>query len=147
MRAQRDEAVRLHPPAALEHLGDGRAEVVVANEAEGAAEELECLSVRLQERLLGLARVCLHETAAREAGSHQEQEHLRLNAADHHLSLAPVDLRLSGRLVAERNEHLIDDVAQRAPPGAHIAARLTLYLKKGRMSSSGLICSSLVPPL
>jgi len=48
--------------------------------------------VGLEERLLGLARERLDEAAAREARSHQEQVHLRLNPADHDLGLAPVDL-------------------------------------------------------
>jgi len=64
VRAQRDKAVGLDPAAALEHLRDRRAQVVIAQQREDSAEELKRLDVRLQERLLGLACVRLHKAAA-----------------------------------------------------------------------------------
>ena len=82
--------------------------------------------MRLQERLLGLARERLHEATAREARAHQEQVHLAAHAGEHHLGLAPVDLRLRRRLVAERHERLVDELAQLAPALAHVAAHLAL---------------------
>jgi len=52
--AQGDEALGLHPPAALHHLGHGGPQVVVADQAEDAAEELQGADVALEEGLLGL---------------------------------------------------------------------------------------------
>ena len=74
VRAQRDEPVGLHPPAAAQHPLDRRAEVVVSDQAEHAAEELKRGDVPLQERLLGLARMRLHEARPREARAHLEQD-------------------------------------------------------------------------
>ena len=126
VRAQRDEAIGLDAPAALQHLHDRRAEVVVSHHAERAAEELERRHVPLQERLLRLTHMRLHEAAAREARPHQEQEHPGQNAGDHHGRLAPVDLGLRARLRAQRHEHLIDQHPERLAPFAHIAAHLPL---------------------
>jgi hypothetical protein len=55
VRAHRHEAIRLHPPAALEDLRDRRFEAVLADHVEGATEPLQREDVGLQERLLGLA--------------------------------------------------------------------------------------------
>ena len=96
VRAQRDEAVGLDAPAALEHLLDRRAQVVVADQREHAAEPLERLDVQLQERLLGLDQRRLTERRARERGAHQEQVHRRrARRASSTSRLAPVDLGLA----------------------------------------------------
>ena len=122
--AQRDEPVLLDPPAAAQHLLDRRAQVVVADQREGAAEEAERLHVRLQERLLRLPLEGDHERGARVAGAHQEQVHRAPLPGDLDDRLAPVDLRLDTRLVHLRHEHLVHRLAQLAPAHTHIAAHL-----------------------
>src|ERR1035437_45957 len=67
MRAQRDEPVRLDPPAALEHLLPRRLQIVKPAAREDPAEPLERLRVQLQERLLGLDQRRLAERHARES--------------------------------------------------------------------------------
>jgi len=52
VRAQRDETIRLHPTATLQHLLDRRGQVVIANQGRHPAQESERLDVSLQERLL-----------------------------------------------------------------------------------------------
>jgi hypothetical protein len=57
---------------------------------------------------------------------HHKQEHLPCHAADQDRGLAPIDLRLGPRLVAERHEYLIDELTQLTTPITHIATRLAL---------------------
>src|SRR3954463_3539574 len=70
VRAQRHEAIGLHPPATLEHLRDRGLEIVVADQRKDAAEPLQRGHVPFQERLLGLALERHHEPGAREARAH-----------------------------------------------------------------------------
>jgi hypothetical protein len=118
--AQRDEAVLLDPPAAAQHLLDRGAQVVVADQREGAAEEVERLHVRLQERLLRLPLERDHERRARVAGPHHEQPDRAPLAGDLDHGLAPVDFRLNPGLVHLRHEHLVDRIAQLAPAATHV---------------------------
>src|SRR6266511_2527829 len=126
VRAQRDEAVLLDAAPAAQHLPDRRAQVVVAHDRERAAAEVERLHVCLQERLLARALERDHERGARVAGPHQEQVDGPAHAGDLHLRLAPVDLRLDAGLVHLRHEHLVDRLAQLAPPPAHVVAHRRL---------------------
>jgi len=64
VRTQTDETVLLDPPSAAQHLLDRRAQVVVADRRERAAEEAERLHVRRQERLLRLPLERDHERRA-----------------------------------------------------------------------------------
>ena len=114
VRAQRDEPVRLDPPAALQHLLHRRLQVVEPDLREYAAEPLERLHVQLQERLLGLDQRRLAERRARERRAHHEQMHLHRHPAEHDQRLAPVDLRLHARGVDLRDEHLPDRPPQLA---------------------------------
>ena len=108
VRAQRDEPVRLDPPAALQHLLHRRLQVVKADLREHPAEPLERLHVQLQERLLGLHQRRLTERRPGERRAHHEQMRLHRHPAEHHERLAPVDLRLHPRRVDLRDEHLPD---------------------------------------
>ena len=92
MRPQRDKAVTLDAPAALEHLLDRGGQVVEADLREHAAEPLKRLHVQLQERLLGLDQRRLAERRPRERRAHHEQIHRRRRPREHDLGLAPVDL-------------------------------------------------------
>ena len=125
VRPERDETVGLDPPAALENLRDRRAQVVVADDVEGAAEPLQREDVGLQERLLGLALERHHERRAREARAHHEHVHPRPLPAQQHRGLAPVDLRLDPGLGDQRHIRLAE-LAQLAPALADIARDLAL---------------------
>ena len=125
MRAQRDEPVGLNPPAALQHLRDRGLQVVVAHQARNPVEELERGDVPLQERLLGLARV--------RRTKHAPEKHARIR--NRYTSSATPAITTSPRpsrpppprpARAQRHEHLVDRLAQRAPPLADIPADLPL---------------------
>jgi hypothetical protein len=126
VRPQRDETLLLDPTPAAQHLLDRRTQVVVTDQRERAAEEVERLHVRLQERLLALPLERQDEARARVAGPHQKQPDLEPLPGDLDHSLAPIDLRLDPRLVHLRHEHLVDRVAQLAPPPAHVLAHRRL---------------------
>ncbi len=96
----------------------------------------------LQERLLVLAHMRLHEARPREASAHLEQAHLRRHPSDHGQRLAPVDLGLRARLRAQRDEHLVDQLAQLRSALAHIPADLPL----GHLHAM-LVPESFVDPL
>jgi hypothetical protein len=106
VRAERDEPVALHAPAAPEDLLDRRLEIVEADLREHAAEPLERLHMQLQERLLGLDQRRLAERRARERGAHHEHVHRRRDPGELHLGLAPVDLRFPARRVNLPHEHV-----------------------------------------
>ena len=125
VRAQRREAIRLHPPATLGHLRDRGLEVVIAHDVEHAAEPLKRVDVTLEERLLGLALERHHEPGAREARPHHEQMHDRLDTAQPDRRLAPVDLRFHTRLRHQRHERLAD-LPKLTPAPMHVARDLTL---------------------
>jgi hypothetical protein len=67
------EAVGLLAPAPAQPLLDHRAQVVIAEQREDAAEEVKRLHVALEEGLLGLAPEGDHEGRARVAGAPVEQ--------------------------------------------------------------------------
>ena len=104
VRAQRDEAVGLDPPAALQHLLDRRGQVVEADLREHAAEPLERLDVQLQERLLGLDQRRLTERRARRTTRASRTDAPSCAPRQIDLRLAPVDLRADPRRVRLRHE-------------------------------------------
>ena len=126
MGAQADEPVLLEPPAPAQHLGHRRAQVVVADEREDAAEEAEGLHVRLEEGLLRLPLEGHDEGGARVAGAHQEEVDPGPLTGEFDLCLAPVDLRFHARVVHLRHEDLVDRIAQLAPPATHVLAHRRL---------------------
>ena len=93
VRAHRDEPIGLDPPAAAQHLLHRRAQVVVSDLAEHAAEPVERQLVTFQERLLGLDRRGHRERRPRETRAHVEQVHHRPGAGQLDLGLPPIDLR------------------------------------------------------
>jgi hypothetical protein len=125
MRPQRDEPVRLDPATALQDRLDRRAQVVIADLVEAAAEPAERLDMTLEKRLLRLALERDHERRPRVAGAHVKQKHLRAEAAQQHLRLTPVDLGLDRRIMRERHERLAT-LTQLPAPLAHIARHLPL---------------------
>ncbi len=120
--AKGDKAIGLDPASAFHHLGHRGLQVVVADQAEGAVEELQGGDVALEEGLLGLGLKRRDVGGARVAGAHQEQvDLLRLPAHDH-LCLAPVDLGFHAGLGDQRHAGL--DLTDLASFGGHVAADL-----------------------
>ena len=88
MGAKGDEAVALLTSPAAEDPLDRRAEVVVADPPENAAEEAEGLDVAFEEGLLRLAREGRDEGGARVAGTEVEEVDLPPLAAQRDVCLA-----------------------------------------------------------
>jgi hypothetical protein len=114
MRAHRDEPVGLHSPAAAEHLLHRRAQVVIADLAEHAAEPVKRLRVAFQERLLSLDRRRHRERRPGKARAHVEQVHPGPSADEIDVGLAPVHLGRPRGRVHLRDEHLADRQAELA---------------------------------
>jgi hypothetical protein len=84
-----------HAATASGDLGHGDLEVVVADAAGDAAEELEGPGVALQERLGALAREGVDEDGVGVRQRHDEQRHPGRPAVERDLGLAEVDLGLA----------------------------------------------------
>jgi hypothetical protein len=132
VRAQGDEAVLLQPAAPTQDLGDGRAQVVVADQVEDAAEEAEGLHVRLEEGLLRLALERHREARTRVAGAHQEEPDLEPLAGDLDDRLTPIDLGLDAGLAHLGHVDLLHRLTELAPPTTHIVAH-------GRLGDLGAV--------
>jgi len=126
VRAQRDEPIGLHAPAAAQDLLDRRGQVVEADLLEGPAEPVERLDVQLEERLLGLDQRRLAERRPGERRAHEEQMHLRAHPRQVDLRLAPVDLGPGARRVSLGDEDLADRPAHRPLARAHVLAHRRL---------------------
>ncbi len=100
VRAQRDEPIRLDPPAAAQHLLHRRAEIVIAHLGEHASEPRERERVTLQKRLLRLDRAGHAERRAREARPHEKQMHPGQRPRQVDVRLTPVNLGRHPRRVA-----------------------------------------------
>lgn len=129
--AQRHEAVGFDPPAAAQDLDHGGLEVVVADLAGDAAEELEGVGVALEKGLLGLVREGLHVGGAGVGEPHQEELGLDQLPSHPDLRLAPVDLGLGAGVVG------LGDVA--LDPQAELAAAPGDVLADGALGDLGAL--------
>ncbi len=92
-----DEAVGLDPVPPLQHPGDGRAQVVVADPPGHAPEALERFDMALEERLLAVRAERDVDRAGRVAQAEVEDLDLHRRPGDDHRRLAEVDLGLVTR--------------------------------------------------
>jgi len=117
VRAQRDEPVRLDPPAALSTFftADFRlSNLKLGNTPPNHSNACTCSS-----RNACWSRPATPgRTPPGERRAHHEQMHRHRDPGEHHLGLAPVDLRLHPGRVGLRDEHLAD-----ANPIARLRAR------------------------
>ena len=137
VRPQRDEAIGLHAPAALEDLLDRRPQIVVAHQRRNAAEEVKRLGVPFEERLLRLVEERSGKRRARVTEAQMKEMNLRAPAAQQHPCLAPVDLALHPRRVQLRHERLTD-LPERHTALAHVAADLALRDLRAMLSDQAL---------
>jgi hypothetical protein len=106
VRAKRDETISLDPPPSTQNLLDRARQIVIAKQAEHAAEPVERLDMRLQERLLGAVRERHRERRTGMTRTHMKQVDLQLGAGHRDVRLAPVDLGLHPRRMHLRHERL-----------------------------------------